>query len=103
MGVLSPPLIQTNGITTDTLLEANRVYVANPTAPIVVTLPTDTASLNDGDTIILKNITTPNVQVQIASARIEGVDQTVEITDNAPIRLIWTTAAFNTPFGWLLA
>ena len=100
MGVLSPPLIQTNGITTDTLLEANRVYVANPTTPIVVTLPADPA---DGDTIILKNITTPNVQVQIASARIEGVDQTVEITDNAPIRLIWTTAAFNTPFGWLLA
>lgn len=100
-GVLSPPLIQTNGIDADTTLESNRVYIANPRTPIVVTLP---ANPDDGDTIIIKNITTPNVQVQIASALIEGLSQTIELTDNSSVRLIWTTVAFNQQaFGWLLA
>ena len=100
-GILSPPLIQTNGIAEDTTLESNRVYIANPATPITVTLP---ATPDDGDTIILKNITTPNVLVTIASARIEGVDQMIELTDNTAVRLIWTTAAFNSSnFGWLLA
>ena len=99
MGFLAPPLVQTNLLTADAMLEENRLYIVNPTAPISLTLPTE--ALADGDSLVVKNVSTPNVLVTIANARIEGVDRPIELSDNTPVRLVWTTIITNNEsYGW---
>ena len=101
MGFLAPPLVQTNLLTADANLEENRLYIVNPTAPITLTLPT--TGLADGDSLVVKNVSTENVLATIASTRIEGTDRRVELTDNTPVRFIWTTIITNNePYGWVL-
>ena len=101
MGFLAPPLVQTNLLTADANLEENRLYIVNPTAPITLTLPT--TGLADGDSLVVKNVSTENVLATRASTRIEGTDRRVELTDNTPVRFIWTTIITNNePYGWVL-
>ena len=100
MGFLAPPLVQTNLLTADAMLEENRLYIVNPTAPISLTLPTE--GLADGDSLAIKNVSGPvNVLATITNARIEGVDRPIELSDNTPVRLVWTTIITNNePYGW---
>ena len=94
LGVIAPPITRVVGLSQGTNLEAQNIYVYNGSTDIVVNLPSAPA---DGAQITIKNIGT--AQVQIASALVEGVDQTIEIDSNRPVTLVWTIL---TGVGWVL-
>ena len=66
----------------------------NGAAPFTVTLPATVTA--DGGEILVKKV--GNQTVTIAAANIEGTNQTIEITNNQAIRLVYV----NATFGWLI-
>lgn len=94
-GLLGIPQATVRTITAATTLEQNSVYVLGGTTAYTVTLP---ATPNNGATILLKRVGNGET-VTVASTTIEGNAQTIEITNNQPIWLVY----HNATFGWLIA
>lgn len=96
LGISGVTIFEIDSTNVPATLSTNSIYILGGTTDFTVTLPTTVAS---GEEIILKRPGATPSQVQVASARIEGTDQTIEINNNQPVRLIF----HNATFGWLLA
>jgi len=83
-----------NVISTTATLNVNSVNILDGSVNYTVTLPS--ISLNAGDEVVLKKVGTATVT--IASATIEGVSQSITITNNQPIRCLYV----NGTFGWAI-
>ena len=94
-GLLGIPQATVREITGATTLEQNSVYILGGTSAYTVTLP---ATPNNGATILLKRVGHTNT-ITVASTNIENEAQTIEITNNQPIWLVY----HNATFGWLIA
>ena len=82
-------------ITGNTTLQQNSIYVLKQASAFTITLPTSVTIA--GTVILVKKIGTQTVTV--AAANIEGVNQTLTITNNQPIRFVY----INATFGWLIS
>lgn len=80
-------------LTTDTTLVNNRIYILQGADARTITLPADP---NAGEVIVLKRI--GSGVWTVASDLVEGVTQTIEITNNQSISLYYV----NSTFGWLI-
>lgn len=99
LGISGVTIFELNQGNVPAALSTNSIYILGDDGTNVnytVTLPTTVAT---GEEIILKKVGGAPAQVQVTSARIEGTDQTIEINNNQPVRLIF----HNATFGWLLA
>ena len=83
-----------NVISTTAALTVNSVNVLDGSVDYTVTLPS--VSLNAGDEVVLKKIGTATVTIDTAT--IEGVSQSITITNNQPIRCLYV----NGTFGWVI-
>ena len=80
-------------------LTANTIYVTGTAeaATLSVSIP---ATANDGDVILIKNLGEGDVNILSASnVLIDGIVQSVEITNNQPVRLVYHSASI----GWIIA
>ena len=81
-------------ITGDTTLGVNSIYVCKQAPDFTITLPTVIPA--DGAEILVKKVGTQTVTV--ASAIIEGTNQSLTITNNQAVRFVY----INSSFGWLI-
>jgi hypothetical protein len=93
-GLLGISGAQAFEISSATTLGINNIYVCTGATDFTITLPTSVTQ--DGATILVKKTGTQTVTV--ASALIEGVVQSLTITNNQPIRFVYVSASF----GWLI-
>ncbi len=81
---------------TTTTLVPNTIYVAQPGDGVTFTVALPTTDLSDGSVILIKDIGLG--QVDISTALIEGTNQTLEITNNTPVRLVYHSSSI----GWII-
>lgn len=94
LGISGVLIFRIDDTTVPATLDAGNIYILEGTVDYTVTLPT---TVGDGEEIILKKTgTAPTVTV--ASTLIEGITQTIEITNNQPVRLVYVSATY----GWLV-
>jgi len=93
-GLLGISGAQAFEITSDTNLNINSVYVCKQASDFTITLPTTISA--DGGEILVKKVGTQTVTV--ASALIEGTNQSLTITNNQAVRFVY----INSSFGWLI-
>lgn len=93
-GLLGISGAQAFEITGDTTLGVNSIYVCKQAADFTITLPTTISA--DGAEILVKKVGTQTVTV--ASTLIEGVNQSLTITNNQAVRFVY----INSSFGWLI-
>ena len=80
-------------ITGNTTAVQNGVYVVQGTNSLTLTLP---ASMEQGGTVLLKNLGTGTVT--IASALIEASNQSITVNNNQAVRLVY----LNGTIGYLI-
>ena len=80
-------------ITSDTTAVQNGVYVVTGSTSLTLTLP---ASMEQGGTVLLKNLGTGTVT--IASALIEASAQSITVNNNQAVRLVY----LNGTIGYLI-
>ena len=93
-GLLGISGAQAFEIDQNTTLGINKIYVCKQAADFTITLPTTITA--DGGEILVKKVGTQTVTV--ASALIEGTNQSLTITNNQPVRFVY----INATFGWLI-
>ena len=93
-GLLGISGAQAFEITGDTNLNINSIYVCNQAPDFTITLPTSITS--DGGEVLVKKVGAQTVT--IAAALIEGTNQSLTITNNQAVRLVY----INATFGWLI-
>jgi len=93
-GLLGISGAQAFEITSNTNLNINSVYVCKQASDFTITLPTTISA--DGGEILVKKVGTQTVTV--ASALIEGTNQSLTITNNQAVRFVY----INSSFGWLI-
>ena len=93
-GLLGISGAQAFEITGDTTLGVNSIYVCKQAPDFTITLPTVIPA--DGAEILVKKVGTQTVTV--ASAIIEGTNQSLTITNNQAVRFVY----INSSFGWLI-
>ena len=93
-GLLGISGAQAFEITGNTTMNINSIYVCKQAAPFTITLPTTIPV--DGGEVLVKNVGTQTVTV--AAADIEGTNQSITITNNQPVRVVY----INATFGWLI-
>ena len=71
-----------------------QIYVCKQAAAFTVTLPATVTA--DGGEVLIKKVGTQTVT--IAAANIEGTNQSLTITNNQAVRLVY----INATFGWLI-
>ena len=81
-------------ITSNTTLGINKIYVCKQAPDFTVTLPTTVTA--DGGEVLIKKVGAQTVT--IAAALIEGTNQSLTITNNQAVRLVY----INATFGWLI-
>ena len=94
-GLLGISGAQAFEITTNTTMNINSIYVCKQAPSFTITLPTTIPI--DGGTVLVKNVGSNNITV--ATADIEGTNQTTTIVQNQFIRFVY----INATFGWLLS
>ena len=83
-----------NVISTTATLNVNSVNILDGSVNYTVTLPS--SSLNAGDEVVLKKV--GSAVVTIDTALIEGVSQSITISNNQPVRCLYV----NGTFGWVI-
>ena len=83
-----------NVISTTATLNVNSVNILDGSVNYTVTLPS--TSLNAGDEVVLKKV--GSAVVTIDTALIEGVSQSITISNNQPVRCLYV----NGTFGWVI-
>ena len=93
-GLLGISGAQAFEISSNTTLGINKIYVCKGAVDFTITLPTTVTA--DGGEILVKKV--GSATVTVAAADIEGTNQTLTITNNQAIRLVY----INASFGWLI-
>jgi len=93
-GLLGISGAQAFEITANTAMGINSVYVCKQAPDFTITLPT--AVTSDGGEVLVKKVGSQTVTV--ASALIEGTNQSLTITNNQAVRFVY----INATFGWLI-
>ena len=93
-GLLGISGAQAFEITANTTMAINSIYVCTQAPDFTITLPTTVTS--DGGEVLVKKIGTQTIT--IASALIEGANQSLTITNNQAVRFVY----INATFGWLI-
>ena len=70
------------------------IYVCKQAADFTITLPTTVTA--DGGEVLVKNVGSQTVTV--TTAKIEGSDVSLTITNNQAVRFVY----INASFGWLI-
>ena len=92
-GILGISGAQAFEIVANTTLGINRIYVCKQAA-FTITLPTTVTA--DGGEVLVKNVGSQTVTV--TTAKIEGSDVSLTITNNQAVRFVY----INASFGWLI-
>ena len=93
-GILGISGAQAFEIVANTTLGINRIYVCKQAADFTITLPTTVTA--DGGEVLVKNVGSQTVTV--TTAKIEGSDVSLTITNNQAVRFVY----INESFGWLI-
>ena len=93
-GLLGISGAQAFEIIANTTLGINKIYVCKQAPDFTVTLPTTITA--DGGEVLVKNVGSQTVTV--TTAKIEGSDLELTITNNQAIRFVY----INAQFGWLI-
>ena len=93
-GLLGISGAQAFEITANTTLGINKIYVCKQAPDFTVTLPTTVTA--DGGEVLVKNVGSQTVTV--TTAKIEGSDVSLTITNNQAVRFVY----INASFGWLI-
>jgi len=93
-GLLGISGAQAFEIIANTTLGINKIYVCKQAPDFTVTLPTTITA--DGGEILIKKVGSQTVTV--ATAKIEGSDVSLTITNNQAVRFVY----INASFGWLI-
>ena len=93
-GLLGISGAQAFEITANTTLGINKIYVCKQAPDFTVTLPTTITA--DGGEVLVKNVGSQTVTV--TTAKIEGSDVSLTITNNQAVRFVY----INASFGWLI-